>query len=136
MGAGREIIRNMDNLTELEFLILRAKQACEGPVGTHEYEGAFLSVLNYMKEHPMDEDAYKNHFIRMLSERALGPWELIAFCMRELQWPEVLKAARERLEKMRDPRIKSVMADVIEVYEPNWPDSVLYDYYSRKDIAR
>ena|SRR5579862_6044486 len=122
----------MANLTKLEMLILKAEKACEGPVGTREYEGAFLNVLNYMKEHPTDEDAYKNHFIKMLNDSTLGPWELIAFCMRELQWPEVLKAARERLQKMRDPRIKSVMADVIEVYQPNWPDSELYDYYSQK----
>jgi hypothetical protein len=121
----------MDNLTELEMLTLKATHACEGPVGTHEYEKAFLSVLNYMKEHPMDADAYKNYFVKMLSDPALGPWELIAFCMRELQWPEVLEAARERLKLMRDPRIKSVMAEVIEVYQPNWADSVLYDYYSK-----
>ena len=125
----------MSKLDEFRSLCLAAKLACETIGSTFQFEPYLLAVLRLIKDDPIHWPEFKLYFVEMLSNPDLGPWELIAFCMRELQWPELLRGAQAQLEAATDFRVKSVMAKIVSVYETEWEDADLYRYYAGKQLG-
>ena len=93
-------------------------------------EPYFLNLLHFINAHPNQRDFFVSEFVNGLRSGA-QPWEVIQFCMRELQWEEIKNVAIDESSKTNDWRIISVMSNIIAVYEPEWEDADLYDYYSR-----
>jgi len=96
-------------------------------------EPIYIEILNLIKANPDYRSQFTKAFLVILST-GNAPWELIQFCMRELQWPEVRDAVlaemRSELEGHHDWRIIAVLNHILEVYEEEWRDSDLYKYYS------
>jgi hypothetical protein len=100
--------------------------------GTPDFEPDLLAILNFTKQNLDQKDTLVQCFIDLVYDRALGPFEVIEFCMRELRWPEVADAAAERWRSTTDPRIHIVMKDILDVYEEHWEDADLYQYYAHE----
>lgn len=115
---------------------ISAKYACDNFDSTQDFEPFLLRVLLFVKSNPLHVSDFKEYFTRMLHDPNLGPWELIEFCMRDLQWPEILEAAKRRMSANADHRIKAVMAKIIAVYQQNWEDRDLYKYYSNSQSPK
>jgi len=97
-------------------------------------EPYYVKVLEFVKEHPECRSAFIKEFMGILGSKGM-PWELIQFCMRELQWQEIKDAVllkmKEEIAGNHDWRIISVLSSILEVYEEEWEDSDLYLYYSK-----
>lgn len=91
------------------------------------FESALLSVLDFVKQHPESRVHFADEFKRILYDKSL-PFELVAFCMRELQWPEIKEFAVARMNASADPRSEALRS-LVTAYDKNWPDSDLYEYY-------
>jgi len=120
----------MNVIEEFKQLSRAAKDACEKFGTATDCEPYFLSTLKYVKMHPDEWPEFKHLFVSMAIDPAVGPWELIAFCMRELRWPEVLEVVQFQLRVSQDFRVKEVMAKIAAVYANEWEDGDLYHYYS------
>ena len=97
---------------------------------THYYEPFLLAILTYVKSLPGFESDFKSCFLKLLNEPNLGIWEIVAFSMRELKWPEVRAEAEKILAQDNDYRVKQVMQDILDVYEEEWDDADMWQYYS------
>jgi hypothetical protein len=107
-----------------------ANDACTTLGTATDCEPYFLATLNFVKMNPQHSADFKRLFVTMVRDPEAGPWELIAFCMRELKWPEVLTAVQQELESSKDFRVKTVMSKIAAVYAPEWGDGSVYSYYS------
>ena len=99
-------------------------------------EPYYVEILNLVKAHPEYRVHFVKEFLSILGS-GYGPWELIQFCMRELQWDEIRKEIalqkQEEIDGNHDWRIISVLDHILEVYEKDWDDAELYLYYSGGD---
>lgn len=93
------------------------------------YESTLLDILEFVKQHPESKFEFVNKFIEMLST-SKGPIEVVAFCMRELKWPEIKEFVVQQMNSSKDPRSEALRA-TITAYDNHWPDSDLYEYYSK-----
>jgi hypothetical protein len=105
-----------------------ASSQIEQTVGLGEIEPLFVEVLEFIQNHPEKHKDFEHQFVLALEE-GLAPWELIQFCMRVLQWESIRESALATYERSADFRIKSVMKDILAVYEPTWEDEDLYKYF-------
>jgi hypothetical protein len=97
-----------------------------------EFEDALLDLLVYVKSYQDRRDDFVTAFSEIVASHREGPLEILVFCMRELQWPEIRSFAISKIEGSTDPRVRDVLADLLDVYEAEWEDSVLYEYYRAK----
>lgn len=116
-------------LQEFDRLVQDARRICEGPTSTSDYEELFVQVLSYVKKNGHLDREFRDAFVAMVGEPSRGPWELIAFCMHELRWPEVLERAREYSASSNDPRRIAVAAAIEASYSDDWDAAELYEYY-------
>lgn len=118
-------------IDEFKRLCREAGEGCERSVSTSHFEPLLLRTLNFIKAHPEQLTEIKQIFVVMIARPNTGPWELITYCMRELQWTEVFIAAREELLKSNDFRVKDILTKIVEVYSVAWQDADLYSYYAK-----
>lgn len=120
-------------MTQLWLLTEEAKKAWldEGHIEGVILEPYLLKVLNHIKQNTTFKKEQLKYFHDLIIDGSLGPFEIIVFCMRELQWQEVATMAQERSKATNDPRTISVMQNILAVYEEDWEDSDLYEYYSK-----
>lgn len=100
--------------------------------GTNEIEHLLIELLMFVRSHPEAGKHLKECFERLVFDRNLGPLEIIIFCMRELRWPEIKDAVLSKMKGTNDPRILAGLDSVLAVYEDEWEDSDLYEYYRGK----
>lgn len=93
------------------------------------YESTLLDILNFVKNHPDNRAEFVAEFKKILMSRD-SPFEAAAFCMRELQWPEILHYAVQKMSASRDPRSEALRS-LVTAYDQDWPDADLYEYYSK-----
>jgi hypothetical protein len=91
-------------------------------------EPIYLEILHLIKENPESRPLFIQEMLQIFG-LGKGPWELIQFCMRELQWPEIKEELSNQLAKSGDPREIAVLNSILAVYELVWEDSDLYIYY-------
>lgn len=123
-----------DVMRKFEQLCQRANSILDETFDCRQVEPIYIKILNLIKSNPHYHDQFISALLSVL-ESGKAPWELIQFCMRELQWPEikdsVLIQMQAELEGKRDWRSISVLDHILEVYEPEWSDADLYKYYSK-----
>ena len=120
----------MDATGELKAKFRKAALAVENAGSTAEFEPVFLDVLRFVQSHPECSDMFESTFAEALNgSYGEVPWELVQFCMRDLRWPKVRDEAMRIALDSNDIRVSTVMHDIVSVYEPEWADAALYDYY-------
>ena len=112
------------------MLCNRVKEKYDATYGVNEIENLLLETLDYIKAHGKYKEEFSKCFINRIKREEFFPLEIIFFCMRELQWPEIKEAAIEEKSKTDDWRIISAMDQILAVYENDWEDADLYQYYS------
>jgi hypothetical protein len=123
----------MSNVYQKYLSLCKAVKAKEEVTyGVNEIEAELLEVLNFIKCNRDDHDNMKSFMIKIIEGKALYPLEIVIFCMRELQWKEVKKAAVSEIGKTDDWRIISAMNNVLAVYKSEWDDADMYQYYSNE----
>jgi hypothetical protein len=107
----------------------RERQKTERILYTEDMEPYLLDILDFIKAHPGRRDDFVSAFKKLLRGEIKSPHEVIEFCMRELQWPEILDEINSLLKIRRDPRSIAVLEELARVYLPEWEDSDMYAYY-------
>lgn len=92
------------------------------------YEMSLLNILEFVKKHPDYREWFIDRFKLILTSRN-SPFEAVAFCMRELQWPEIKEFVISKMNPSEDPRSEALRS-ILTTYDEFWPDSDLYSYYS------
>lgn len=91
------------------------------------YETSLLMILNFVKCNLI----YKKEFILKFENILMtssSPFEVVAFCMRELQWSEIKDFVISNMDPSQDPRSEALRG-VLTAYDEFWPDADLYKYY-------
>ena len=125
----KDVMNTFRNLAHKSGKVLDSTYDCR------KAEPYYVEILKLIKMHPEHRAQFVKEFLSILN---LGnaPWELIQFCMRELQWGEIKNEItiekQEELSGNHDWRINSVLDHILEVYEKKWEDAELYQYYSKE----
>ena len=126
----------VDTMNQLDIrynqIITNLKKVTTEDLDCREAEPLYLELLEFLKINLNKKD-YLAEKLGNRVKNAQQPWEAIQFCMRELKWEVVRNAVLDRRNSTDDPRIISVMNDILAVYEDEWEDADLYKYYSEKD---
>ena len=115
-----DIIREFDKLCE-------AAMAAYSEELDVSYEESLLQILKFVNGNLR----YKKDFICRFEDILMSnnsPFEVVAFCMRELQWPEIKKFVVLNMNPSQDPRSEALRG-VLSAYDEFWPDADLYKYY-------
>jgi hypothetical protein len=108
----------------------------EKEVGTRELEPTLLRILELVRSTPSHRQQFVAAFNEIVRREYKGsgrvPHEVLVFCMRELRWDAVRQSVIDERGRAEDPRVQSVMDQILEVFDDEWPDADLYEYYSRK----
>ena len=120
-------------LKNFNTLCNNVKEKYDVSFGVNEIEDLLLIVLNYIKKNKNYKKEFTTCFIERIKRNYNFPLEVVIFCMRELQWPEIKEAAINEINKTNDCRIISRMNDILKVYQKDWGDSDMYQYYSEKN---
>ena len=120
----------MNEIQQFWKLVEDSEKAWPDCPGTTDLEPYFLKVLELVKSAPTLQPEFARCFIEYL-ERAKYDYQLLVFCMRELQWPEVRLATETTIHGCRDWRVIPLLSDVLRVYDAEWDDADLWNYYSK-----
>ena len=126
----------VNNLEMLKKLCHDVQKKWEVTYGIDGIEDLLLVVLNFLKLHPENHSEFIDYFASRVTRDEQFPYEILVFCMRELQWLEIKEAAIAENAKTDDWRIISVMNEIIAVYESEWEDADLYEYYSKPNKTK
>lgn len=111
----------------LRNLFTAAQRACDEGASTKDFEPAFTAVLDFIHQNP----SCRAEAVSIMSDTIHGrnglPWELLAFLMRELRWPEVQDAAMSVITRSTDWRTKTPLSHVLAAFEQDWPDEDMYE---------
>lgn len=94
------------------------------------YEMSLLHILDFVKQHPDHKREFINRFKQILISQN-SPFEAVAFCMRDLQWPEIREFVISKMNPLENPRTEALRS-TLTAYEEFWPDADLYTYYNIK----
>lgn len=112
---------------DLGSLVKAAQRACDQGESTSDFEPAFTKVLDFIKRNPPCRmDAVALVIDGLHGANAL-PWELLAFLMHELRWPEVREEAIRVIERSEDWRTKTSLSHVVAAFEEDWSDADMYE---------
>lgn len=123
-----------DPNAQIEALLAIANRACRDGAVTRGFEPIFVAALDFLQHHPACHAHARHLFITGLEEASLE-WELIAYCMHELQWPEVRTRAVELMAVARDWRARSLYSHIVQAFEDDWPDVILYERWRARRTA-
>lgn len=97
-----------------------------------EDEDDFIRFLALIKQNLGLRAHFVEIFTRMLRAETPAPFHLIAFCMHELQWPEIEQVALDEM-KHGHPRNFSLASETAEAYEgEEWFGRLVFNYYQSK----
>lgn len=102
-------------------------------------ESSLIDLLEFIKEHVECRDGFVSVFAAMVAsgeDALIVPWEVLAFCMHELRWSEVLKIVESALDdamRRNDWRAINVLANYRDAFYDDWDAADLFKYYSRPD---
>lgn len=94
-------------------------------------EQHYIDALNFIKKNKLYKNEILDYFFKIIKGQINDmPIDLIKFCMRELKWVEIKNFVEDELEK-GDPRVRYLLEGILKVYDAEWEDSDLYQYYSK-----
>ena len=117
--------------TRYNQIIVNLKRVSIEDLDCREAEPLYLELLEFLKINSDKKDCLSEKLANRV-KNAQQPWEAVQFCMRELKWEAVKNAALGRRNSADDPRVISVMNDILAVYENEWEDADMYQYYSKE----
>lgn len=97
---------------------------------TYSLESAepfFVEALKMVKANPGLRLEFEGEFKRILDD-GFAPFEIVEFCMRDLQWPAIREHVISRLRNS-DVRKGQVLQRVLDVYDRDWENEDLYQYF-------
>lgn len=110
---------------QLAALFAAAKRACLDGTSTTDYEPAAAALLDYIQANPScHEDAMA---MVLTGVDDMTPFELIAYLMYELRWPQVKEAVLRGIDANEDWRIKTALSHILEAFDDDWEDIVMYE---------
>ena len=112
-------------------LCKQASMEWEKTADTKLYEPFLLEILNHVKSNSEFVEEFKKCFIQIIKKPEIAIWEIVMYCMRELRWDEIYNAAKEEHFHSDDIRNKDVLENILAVFDDDWEDSDLFEYYSR-----
>lgn len=115
-----DVIKEFDELCDIAI-------AAFGEELDITYERSLINILGFVKKHPGCKEYFINRFKLILVSRG-APFEVVAFCMRELQWPEIKEFVISNMNPSEDPRSEALQS-TLTAYDERWPDADLYSYY-------
>jgi len=118
-----EIMRKFDDLC------LESQKVLDETYDTIQVEPSYLRLLSLLKNNPEFKSIFVVKLLFILDKNN-APWEIIQFCMRELQWNEIKQEIETRLRVAEDLRMVAILNHILEVYDKEWVDADLYKYYS------
>lgn len=92
------------------------------------YEKSMVKILDFVKSNLEQRSLFVSRFEEILMSNN-SPFEVVAFCMRELQWFEIKNFVVSKMDPLQDPRSEALRS-VLTAYDNVWPDADLYQYYS------
>ncbi|WAS96012.1 hypothetical protein [Nannocystis punicea] len=106
----------------------------DSPLVAGTMESGLSAILELIQDNPGERPEFARCFIDMLVGERPSPEWLIAYCMRTLRWPEVLRAAEDALAS-GDPYALSLAAEVFDAYEEDdeWVGAHLFARYAESD---
>ncbi len=116
-----DVIKEFDELCDMAM-------AAFGEELDITYEMSLLNILEFVKKHPDCKDDFISRF-KLILMSGSSPFEVVAFCMRELQWPEIKKFVISNMNPSEDPRSEALRS-TLTAYDERWPDADLYSYYA------
>src|SRR5215469_15539455 len=127
-----------DEFEQLRLAVIRADDEHLGDI--RPMEPPLVKILDLVQNHPAKQKFFEEQFVRMATWDLLSPPELVPFCMRELRWPEVLRAVRERFDLLRSTnshaRYMNYCSQVTRAYTDFvWEDEGMWDYYRAKELV-
>ncbi|BBP61607.1 hypothetical protein [Pseudomonas sp. St316] len=117
----------MNDVIEEFDMLCDVAMAAFGEEQEISYEMSLLNILEFVKKHP----DYKQDFVEKFKAILVSgnsPFEVVAFCMRELQWPEIKEFVIIKMNPSEDPRSEALRS-TLTAYDELWPDADLYSYY-------
>ena len=93
------------------------------------YEVSLLNILEFVKDNPGYKDVFVDRF-KLILMSGNSPFEVVAFCMRELQWAEVKEFVLSNMNPSQDPRSEALRS-VLTAYDDFWSDADIYRYYDK-----
>lgn len=125
---------------EFEVLRLAIIRADEEHLGDVRMEPLLVKILDLVRNHPAKQMFFEERFVRMATGELQSPQELVPFCMRELRWPEVLRAVRARFDLLHSTnshaRYMNYCSHVSRAYSDFvWEDACMWDYYRAKELV-
>ena len=109
----------------------KASLAWEESPDTKAYEASLMDILTHVKSFPEFEDEFIKCFVEIVNTPKLAVHEIVIYCMRELKWKSVYDAAYRIHCESLDIREKHIAEDILAVYENDWDNEDLWDYYSK-----
>jgi hypothetical protein len=98
--------------TKFADLIRDVDRATYGTVVLADCEPQFSRVLAFVRSHPQSRAQLVDGFRTILSSH------ITRFCMRQLQWPEIDNAARDRMREDIHNSEYASLQQLLAVYEP------------------
>jgi hypothetical protein len=102
-----------------------AETGCRTGDSVSDFEPPFHSLLTFIREHPSCRDEASARIVASIRTGAFE-WELLAYLMHALRWPEVKQAALERIVASDDWRIKTPLSHVVEAFEDDWEGAEVF----------
>jgi hypothetical protein len=106
---------------------VQAGKVLDETYSLEQAEPLFVEALELVKANPQLRSEFEAEFTKILDD-GLAPFEIVEFCMRDLQWPVIREHVVGQLRKS-DARRGQVLQRILDVYEPHWENEDLYQYY-------
>lgn len=124
----------MDKIEVIDELIKQSKEAEEASDLFHStflYEPHLIKILYYIKSRIEYKDEFVEFFKKCIDIPELIFWEVIMYCMRDLQWEEIKEKIQTKLNSDfdLDLRYRRILEVILEAYEEDWEESDLWAYY-------
>ena len=103
----------------------------ERSADTKSYEPALLKILELVKNNKNSRGEFENLFADIVSRKRKAIFEIVVFCMRELRWHKVLECINNEIKTSSDYRNTHVLKQMKNVFQDDWDDKDLWNYYSK-----
>jgi len=99
-------------------------------------EPYLLKTLEYVIAHPEKRKDILEKFFEILNSKEPFSLEIVAYCMRELQWPEILtECKRIRADPNYSQRRILGIRGVLDVYSGEWDGDIFYQRFKKCEAA-
>jgi hypothetical protein len=114
-----------ETLKNFFALCLEAKKA-DDDYRDELSEAEYDAVVQYVLDSAENRAILANAFVSIVFDPALGPLDLVEYCIHALRWDEVNQHMTERLKTEPSERVRSVLRRVLESFDSDWRDADMY----------